>query len=253
MTIIYSIDGNIGSGKSTFVSALKEYFSRPENCQWYDEESGNSHAIRIHFLQEPVNIWETIKDRDGKTVLECFYADQASYSFSFQMMAYISRLASLRRAVREGYDIIFTERCVYTDRNVFAKMLYDDGKIREIDYQIYNMWFDEFISDFKQFNYIYINTDYNIADSRVKKRARKGEEIPVEYLKKCHEYHEQWLNSIMPSSLYNITFDGNISTTDKPDLHDEWCEMVKHKLLPISYVSHLSNSIKIPPSAYLVE
>ena len=163
------------------------------------------------------------------------------------MMAYISRLASLRRAVKDGYDIIFTERCVYTDRNVFAKMLYDDGKIREIDYQIYNMWFDEFINDFNQFNYIYIKTDYNVADCRVKKRARKGEEIPVEYLKKCNEYHDQWLNSIMPSSLYNITFDGNISTHDKPQLHDEWCKQVKNKLLPVS------NSINIPPSAYLVE
>ena len=89
-------------------------------------------------------------------------------------MAYISRLASLRRALREGYDIIFTERCVYTDRNVFAKMLYDDGKIREIDYQIYNMWFDEFINDFNQFNYIYIKTDYKIAGERVKIRERKG-------------------------------------------------------------------------------
>ena len=180
MTIIYSIDGNIGSGKSTFVRALKEYFSCPDNCKWYDIESGVTETKKIYFLEEPVNIWETIKDRDGKTVLECFYADQESYSFSFQMMAYISRLASLRRAVREGYDIIFTERCVYTDRNVFAKMLYDDGKIREIDYQIYNMWFDEFITDFNQFNYIYIKTDYSVADERVKKRARKGEEIPVD-------------------------------------------------------------------------
>jgi len=51
----------------------------------------------------------------------------------------------------------------------------------------------------------------------------------------------------MPSSLYNITFDGNISTVDKPDLHDEWCNQVKHKLLPVS------NSTNIPPSAYLVE
>ena len=114
MTIIYSIDGNIGSGKSTFVTALKQYFSLPENCQWYDEESGTTHNIRIHFLQEPVNIWETIKDHDGKNVIECFYADQESYSFSFQMMAYISRLTSLRRAVREGYDIIFTDCLLYT-------------------------------------------------------------------------------------------------------------------------------------------
>tara|TARA_A100001015_G_C14783954_1_gene630282 strand:- start:129 stop:620 length:492 start_codon:yes stop_codon:yes gene_type:complete len=163
------------------------------------------------------------------------------------MMAYISRLASLRQAVREGYDIIFTERCVYTDRNVFAKMLYDDGKIREIDYQIYNMWFDEFITDFNEFKYIYIKTDYNVADARVKKRARKGEEIPIAYLKKCHEYHEQWLNPILSSLLDNITFDGNISTYDNPNLHECWCKQIKHKLLPVL------NSINIPLSTYLIE
>ena len=249
MTVIYSIDGNIGSGKSTFVRALKEYFSCPENCKWYDIESGVTVTKKIYFLEEPVNIWETIKDRDGKTVLECFYSDQESYSFSFQMMAYISRLASLRRAVREGYDIIFTERCVYTDRNVFAKMLYDDGKIREIDYQIYNMWFDEFISDFNQFNYIYIKTDYLVADSRVKKRARKGEEIPVEYLKKCQDYHDTWLDNKKLSQLDNIVFDGNISLEQQPELHIKWCESVKIKLTPSS-ISTISN---ILPSAYLVE
>lgn len=237
MTVIYSIDGNIGSGKSTFVKALKEYFSKPENCQWYDIESCIIRNKKIYFLEEPINIWETIKDNNGKTILECFYADQESYSFSFQMMAYISRLVSLRRAVREGYDIIFTERCVHTDRNVFAKMLYDDGKIREIDYQIYNMWFDEFITDFNQFNYIYIKTDYNVANIRVKKRARKGEEIPIEYLKKCHEYHEQWLNPILLSLLDNITLDGNMSTYDNPNLHESWCEQVKYKLLPV-LISH---------------
>ena len=44
-------------------------------------------------------------------------------------MAYISRLTLIRQALRENYDIIFTERSIYTDRNVFAKMLYDSGKI----------------------------------------------------------------------------------------------------------------------------
>lgn len=232
MTIIYSIDGNIGSGKSTFVKTLKEYFSKPENCKWYDIESGITHNIRIHFLEEPVNIWETIKDKQDRSIIECFYADQESYSFSFQMMAYISRLSTLRKAVHQGYDIIFTERCVNTDRNVFAKMLYDDGKIREIDYQIYNMWFDEFINDFGQFNYIYIKTDYNVADQRVKQRARKGEEIPLEYLKKCNRYHDEWLDKIIESKSKNLIFDGNISLEKQPDLHEQWCRTLYMKLTP---------------------
>ena len=35
------------------------------------------------------------------------------------------------------------------------KMLYDDGKINEIEYQIYNKWFDEFVKDFSK-DWIYI-------------------------------------------------------------------------------------------------
>ena len=114
--LIISVEGNIGSGKSTFVRKASDYFKSHE----------------IYFLQEPVNIWETIKNEIGENIIECFYRDQEKYAFSFQMMAYISRLSSIRNAIKKNYDIIFTERSVYTDRNVFAKMLYDSGKIDDI-------------------------------------------------------------------------------------------------------------------------
>ena len=57
-------------------------------------------------------------------------------------MAYISRLAILKKAVDENPGaIIVTERSLYTDRYVFAKMLYDSGNIEEVDYLIYMKWF----------------------------------------------------------------------------------------------------------------
>ena len=64
------------------------------------------------------------------------------------MMAYISRISLLKKAIKSNPGkIIISERCVLTDKNVFAKMLYDSGKIEEVNYKIYLQWFDEFIED----------------------------------------------------------------------------------------------------------
>ena len=217
MTRIISIDGNIGSGKSTFVNMLKEHFAKKTN------------DISICFLQEPVDMWNEIKDKNEKTIIECFYSNPEKYSFVFQMMAYISRLSILKRELKKGYDIIFTERCLFTDRNVFCKMLYDDNKIDEIEYQIYNKWFDEFISEFPEFEYIYIKTSPEISDQRIKQRSRKGETIPLEYLKKCHEYHEKWLGS------NNKIIDGNLSNKEKIN-REKWIEEIE-KFISICIVT----------------
>ena len=185
--VIISIDGNIGSGKSTLVKLLSD-----------DLKNNN----KVCFLQEPIDIWNSITDENGKTILSHYYADQKKYAFSFQMMAFVSRLSLLREAMTKEYDYIITERCMITDKMVFAKMLYDEGKIEEIEYNIYNKWFDEFNKDFPNIKIVYVKTTPEIAKLRVDKRAREGEIIPLEYLKNCHHYHDTWLNN----------YDGDIVT-----------------------------------------
>lgn len=211
-TKIISIDGNIGSGKSTFVEMLKTYYSIPENQR----------SLKICFLQEPVEQWNAIKDENNKSIIECFYANPDKYAFSFQMMAYISRLSVLKKAYNEDYDIIFTERCLLTDKNVFCKMLYNDKKINEIDYQIYNKWFNEFIDIFPKIEYIYIKTTPEIANSRIIKRKRDGEMIPLEYLQKCNDYHDAWLESAN-----KLLIDGNVDLETNTDISKEWIESVE--------------------------
>ena len=211
MTTIISVDGNIGSGKSTFVKTLKKYYNNNDKLT----------NKKIYFLEEPVNIWETIKNNNGENIIESFYKDQEKYAFSFQMMAYISRLSLLRKAVKEGYNYIFTERCVNTDRNVFAKMLYDSGIIEKINYEIYTYWFNEFIQEFNNFHYIYIKTDPTIALERVNKRARTGESIPLEYLQECNKYHEDWLKDM--ENVYIL--DGNKDRTND-DTYTDWLEII---------------------------
>lgn len=180
MVKIISIEGNIGSGKSTLINQLKNKF----NFNF------------VIYLPEPVDLWNEIKDSSGVTILEKYYKDKLRYSFSFQMMAYITRLSQIKNCIENSPDetIIITERCLYTDRYVFAKMLYDTGFIEEIEYTIYIRWFDEFKKYTEITNIIYIQTTPQVCVERIHKRNRKGEEnIPLDYLESCHQYHEDWL------------------------------------------------------------
>ena len=183
---IISIEGNIGSGKSTFLEKLREKYASVDG---------------FIFSTEPVHLWEKIKDESGKTMLQKFYENQEKYSFSFQMMAYITRLSQLRKLYRESPDntIILTERSIYTDREIFARMLYDTNIIKTVDYQIYLRWFDSFIDELTIDGIIYIKTSPNKCDERIHKRSRKGENnIPKEYLERLNKYRDNWLLPINP-------------------------------------------------------
>ena len=177
---------------------------------------------KICFLDEPIDIWNTIKDSQ-ETILEKFYRDQTKYAFSFQMMAYISRLSLLKKALKKNYDIIITERSVYTDLNIFAKMLYDSKKIEEINYQIYLKWFHEFIEELPDIKYIYIKALPTVSYNRVIKRQRKGENIPLEYLQKCHMYHEKWLQTSLNKT---CIIDTNHNIEDKPEILKKWLDRI---------------------------
>ena len=214
--VIISVEGNIGSGKSTFVENLK---------QSYTTDNSKSKSVHICFLQEPVDEWNSIIDKKGETILSKFYTDSKKFAFSFQMMAYISRLALLRKALKESYDIIVTERCVETDKMVFAQMLYDDGKMEDVEYAIYNKWFHEFIDDIPEIYTIYLKTAPDIAKQRVDKRARNGETIPLEYLASCHQYHERWLTKKDSSGVKVI--DVNIDSGVNKKVVFDWVETAK--------------------------
>jgi deoxyguanosine kinase len=215
---IVSIEGNIGSGKSTLLEILKKHYENNE-C--------------VIFLREPVDDWEKIKDKDGINMLKKFYLDQEKYSFAFQMMAYISRLKILRDTIKEIKKtknpekkfIIITERSLYTDKHVFAKMLYDQGKIEDVCYQIYLNWFDEFVSDFDIKNTIYVNTEPEKCYERIHKRSRVGEEvIPLNYLESCHNYHNEFLDIIKTEKL---ELDGNKDIYENREVLDNWLEEIK--------------------------
>jgi deoxyadenosine/deoxycytidine kinase len=221
---VLSIEGNIGSGKTTLLEKLKSIYKDNKN---------------VIFLKEPVDEWSKIKDKDGNTILKKFYSDQLKYSFSFQMMAYVSRIKVMRETLKkykkENKDnnklLIITERSLYTDKMVFAKMLYETGMIEEVNYQIYLNWFDTFIEEFPVHKIIYVKTSAEICHYRIMKRSREGETIPLEYLDSLNEYHEEMLDPINPSDVYcykQLILDGNIDIYENNQQMEVWINQINN-------------------------
>jgi deoxyadenosine/deoxycytidine kinase len=242
---MFSIEGNIGSGKSVLLEKLRVKLSSESSSSSSSSSNGPSYIEingiqkKVCFVQEPVDIWDSIKDKDGNNMITKYYGDQKKYAFSFQMMAYISRLSLLKRAIRENYDIIITERSMFTDSNVFAKMLYDDGTIEEVNYIIYKKWFDEFLSELPEINVIYIKADPKISHERIKKRDRTGEVIPLEYLENCHKYHEKWLETDDDKMVIDSNTDNSLP--ENKNVYEKWTEDMKEyiisKTVKLNYIN----------------
>lgn len=216
MNRIICIEGNIGSGKSTLLANLEKKYT------------GNKQIV---FLKEPIDDWETIKDCNGTTMLQKFYSDQTKYSFPFQMMAFISRLSILKKTMQENKSaIIISERSLFTDKFVFAKMLFDDNKIEDVNYQIYLKWFDEFANEFLVHNVIYVKTDPIICYDRICKRSRNGEEnIELQYLTSCHKYHESFITQHMQCE--KIVLDGNVDIFENTNMLEVWTDQIHNLIL----------------------
>jgi deoxyadenosine/deoxycytidine kinase len=220
MSKIISVEGNIGSGKTTLLENLREKYKNNKN---------------IIFLKEPVDEWETVKDKNGTTMLEKFYLDQKRYSFSFQMLAFISRLVLLKKTIKENPDaIIISERSLITDKMVFAKMLYECEKIEHIEYLIYLKWFDCFCNDYPINKIIYIKSSPETCNYRINERGRLGESaISLTYLKSCDDYHVDMIYSLIEQN--NVTIlelDGNLNIKNNNNQHlENWLKKIDNFIM----------------------
>ena len=188
-----SIEGNIGSGKSTFLKLLTNH---------------PHFQNRYYFATEPVDTWTSFTNDKGENLLSLFYKDQERWSYTFQNFAYISRLIQSKSMENIDRHII-SERCVYTDKNVFAKMLHQDNKIDHLEMSIYNFWFNAFPHQIDL--YIYLKTDVDNCQTRIRMRNRGGESnIPTEYLEKLEEAHDKWL----VDSDKTLILNGNVNFVD---------------------------------------
>ncbi|XP_032208377.1 deoxyguanosine kinase, mitochondrial isoform X2 [Mustela erminea] len=189
-----SIEGNIAVGKSTFVKLLAKTY--PE---W-------------HIAPEPVATWQSVQAAGTRkaftaqslgNLLDMMYQEPARWSYTFQTFSFMSRLKVQlepfpEKLLQAKKAVQVFERSVYSDRYIFAKNLFENGSLSDIEWHIYQDWhsflLQEFASQLRLHGFIYLQATPQVCLKRLHQRARKEEKgVELAYLEQLHGQHEAWL------------------------------------------------------------
>jgi deoxyadenosine/deoxycytidine kinase len=167
MKNIISVEGNIGSGKTTLAKKLAK-------------------QLGYRLFLEPV---------ESNPYLEKFYADPKKWAFKMQMHLLLSRSKAHKLAQLEaltdydGIGGIVMDRSVWGDR-VFAKTNYLIGNIDELAWrETYEQYFQMFTAEFRMpATVIYLDVSPEVCLERMQKRDRTVEkDVALDYLKRIHK------------------------------------------------------------------
>ena len=184
---IVSLEGNIGAGKSTLLMEIEQ------RCK-------DRGINEIRILREPIDEWERVTD-GAKTILELFYENPAEYGFPFQILVGITTMKRIRQELSDHPDtkVILCERSILSSKEVFAKMLHQDGCLDDIEEKVYQILFNgiENKALIEPAMMMYIDTDLSTCLSRIKLRNRRGEHgITMDELQKCESYQKTMFRQI---------------------------------------------------------
>ena len=174
---IISIEGGIGVGKSTVMAHLRE--AMPE----------------LHFIDEPVDLWEEAG------LLDAMYHGSIPPG-TFQIAALSTRMAPLLKAVREGHRVIVTERCPWSDLQVFTKANLPEGSV---ELTAYTMAYDALMTAMPPYITlwnIYLTAKVDTLVTRMETRNRGAERTECEaakanrrsYLERLQQRHDAFYN-----------------------------------------------------------
>ncbi|XP_041378298.1 deoxynucleoside kinase-like [Gigantopelta aegis] len=168
-----AVEGNIGSGKSTFLDHFK---SNPN----------------VEIFPEPVEKWKSVK---GFNSLDLMYKDAARWSFAFQSYVTLTMIEH-HQAIETPGKVKMIERSIYSARHCFIENLSRGGLMPAVDYNILLEWHDWIHknADTHIDLIVYLKARPEICQERIRIRNRHEEQsVPLEYLQTLHSLHEEWL------------------------------------------------------------
>ena len=184
---IYSIEGNIGAGKTTILKIIEKSFKD------------------IAFVEEPISKWQNI---GNENLLEKFYENPERWCFSFEFYSMLTKVEELIKASNTKKSIIIIERSLLSNK-IFIDISKKMDKLNNMEYNILLKTWDFYIQNvYPQLSgIIYLNTPVNVCVNRIIKRNRNEESnVDKNYLNILHDKFKELSNE---STIPTLVIDGN--------------------------------------------
>lgn len=181
--LLITVAGNVGAGKSTLTKLV-----------------GEKLGLETHF--EKV---------DGNPYLEDFYKDQNAWGFHLQLYFLAQRFKQQKEIASNGLNNI-QDRSIYEDVEIFARNLYDSGKMSKRDYITYRNLFNDMVPHLRKPDLmIYLDGSIDTIVNRINIRGREMEKaVDLEYWTNLHKRYEKWIDEYDQSPVLYV----NINEVD---------------------------------------
>jgi deoxyadenosine/deoxycytidine kinase len=162
------VAGNIGSGKTTLTKKLSERLG------W-----------KPHY--------ESVQDNP---YLSDFYQDMSRWSFPLQVY-FLNHRFNTHKLIETLPASSVQDRSIYEDANIFARALFEQGKLDQRDYVNYTNLYSSMIQYLNPPTLmIFLKRSVPRLMDRIKLRGRDYEQsIPKEYLESLNKYYDEWYSS----------------------------------------------------------
>jgi len=174
---IFTVDANIGAGKTTVMEYLHKHY-------------------RIPIDPEPVQKWIPY--------LEEMYKENKG-AFDFQVRVWLDRCWVQQRP---NMAPIIMERSPYFQSNVFVPVNVDNKRLTQHELQMIQEMYARSMAMWSPQGYVYLRSDPTKCHARIAHRGRDSESaIPLEYLESLHKYHEEAYRAGVSQGLPIIVID----------------------------------------------
>lgn len=175
------IAGNIGVGKSTLTGMLADkFYWKP----FYEANAENPY-------------------------LADFYEDMKRWSFHSQTFFLGKRLEHHRQLIDHPGSVV-QDRTVYEDAEIFARNLYQQGKMIDRDYDAYRRLYQAVASFLPAPDLmIYLEANVDTLMSHIHRRGRDFERnISEDYLHQLNQLYTDWIDDWTACPVLRISMDG---------------------------------------------